>query len=142
MRIAASIEYDGQFFCGWQRQNDVPNIQILVEQALSSISQSKITISRKPRCRLLLRAVAVEKLFTFKRHHRAQLAKHLMRTLPVARRVFEIGMQSPFIAELGHKKTRISSGKATWRIFNWRYHVGQKHLSTILKHSFNSIVCY
>ena len=45
MRIAASIEYDGQSFCGWQRQNDVPNIQILIEQALSSISQSKITIS-------------------------------------------------------------------------------------------------
>lgn len=45
MRIAASIEYDGQSFCGWQKQNDVPNIQILIEQALSSISQSKITIS-------------------------------------------------------------------------------------------------
>jgi len=45
MRIAASIEYDGQLFCGWQRQTDVPNIQILIESALSSIAQSKITVS-------------------------------------------------------------------------------------------------
>ena len=45
MRIAASVEYDGQSFCGWQRQTDVPNIQILIEVALSSIAQSKITIT-------------------------------------------------------------------------------------------------
>ena len=45
MRIVASIEYDGQSFCGWQRQPDVPNIQSLIERALSSITQSKITIS-------------------------------------------------------------------------------------------------
>jgi len=44
MRIAASIEYDGQSFCGWQRQPDAPNVQSLIELALSSITQSKITI--------------------------------------------------------------------------------------------------
>jgi len=45
MRIAASIEYDGQSFCGWQRQPDVRNVQSLIELALSSITQSKILIS-------------------------------------------------------------------------------------------------
>ena len=45
MRIAASIEYDGQSFCGWQRQPDAPNVQSLIEHALSSITQSKITTS-------------------------------------------------------------------------------------------------
>lgn len=45
MRIVASIEYDGQSFCGWQRQPDVRNVQSLIELALSSITQTKITIS-------------------------------------------------------------------------------------------------
>ena len=45
MRIVASIGYDGQSFHGWQRQPDVPNVQSLIELALSSIAQSKITIS-------------------------------------------------------------------------------------------------
>ncbi|MDC0422751.1 tRNA pseudouridine(38-40) synthase TruA [Methylophilaceae bacterium] len=44
MRIAASIEYDGHSFFGWQRQPEVKNVQSLIENALSSITQSKITI--------------------------------------------------------------------------------------------------
>ncbi|HCK04347.1 MAG TPA: tRNA pseudouridine(38-40) synthase TruA [Methylophilaceae bacterium] len=45
MRIAASLEYDGQFFCGWQKQPDVPTIQGAIELALSDIAQSEITTS-------------------------------------------------------------------------------------------------
>ena len=45
MRIAASVEYDGHFYCGWQKQTDVKTIQAAIETALSDISQSNISIS-------------------------------------------------------------------------------------------------
>jgi len=43
-RIALAIEYDGGGFCGWQRQPHCHSVQAEVEQALSKIAQTPITI--------------------------------------------------------------------------------------------------
>jgi len=44
MRYALGIEYDGQHYFGWQRQNDVASVQQQVEQALSIIANEPITV--------------------------------------------------------------------------------------------------
>ena len=36
-RYALKIEYHGQGFYGWQRQNDLPTVQTAVEQALAQL---------------------------------------------------------------------------------------------------------
>jgi len=36
-RYALKIEYDGQPFCGWQKQRDLPSVQACVEAALSKL---------------------------------------------------------------------------------------------------------
>lgn len=43
-RIALAVEYDGEGFCGWQRQPHCHSVQAEVEQALSKIAQTPITI--------------------------------------------------------------------------------------------------
>ena len=43
-RIALAIEYDGEGFCGWQRQPHCHSVQAEVEQALSEIAQAPITV--------------------------------------------------------------------------------------------------
>lgn len=43
-RIALAVEYDGQGFCGWQRQPHCHSVQAEVEQALSKIAQQAITV--------------------------------------------------------------------------------------------------
>jgi len=44
MRIALAVEYNGQPFCGWQRQPHCHSVQAEVEQALSLIAQEPITV--------------------------------------------------------------------------------------------------
>ena len=44
MRFAASVEYEGTNFSGWQRQSSVNSIQMELENSLSQIIQRKITI--------------------------------------------------------------------------------------------------
>lgn len=44
MRYAASVEYKGTNFCGWQRQSSVTSIQEEIENSLSQIFQSDIKI--------------------------------------------------------------------------------------------------
>ena len=36
-RYALKIEYNGQGFYGWQRQNDLPTVQTALEQALAQL---------------------------------------------------------------------------------------------------------
>ena len=36
-RYALKIEYHGQGFYGWQRQNDLPTVQTALEQALAQL---------------------------------------------------------------------------------------------------------
>lgn len=36
------VEYDGSAFHGWQRQSDVPNLQVTLETALSKVAQEPI----------------------------------------------------------------------------------------------------
>ena len=43
-RIALAVEYDGQGFCGWQRQPHCHSVQAEVEQALSKIAQHEVTV--------------------------------------------------------------------------------------------------
>ncbi len=43
-RIALAVEYDGQGFCGWQRQPHCHSVQAEVEQALGKISQQAVTV--------------------------------------------------------------------------------------------------
>ncbi|MFT6874820.1 MAG: tRNA pseudouridine38-40 synthase [Granulosicoccus sp.] len=43
-RIALAVEYDGQGFCGWQRQPHCHSVQAEVEQALSKIAQHAVTV--------------------------------------------------------------------------------------------------
>ena len=43
-RIALAVEYDGQGFCGWQRQPHCHSVQAEVEAALSQISQQEVTV--------------------------------------------------------------------------------------------------
>ena len=44
MRFAASVEYEGTNFCGWQRQSEVNSIQKEIENSLSQIIQTNIKI--------------------------------------------------------------------------------------------------
>jgi len=44
MRFAASVEYDGTNFCGWQRQKSVISVQETIENSLSQILQNDIKI--------------------------------------------------------------------------------------------------
>lgn len=44
MRVALGIEYDGSAYFGWQRQRDVPSVQEHLENALSRIASSPITV--------------------------------------------------------------------------------------------------
>jgi len=43
-KIALAVEYDGQGFCGWQRQPHCLSVQEEVEQALSKIAQHAVTV--------------------------------------------------------------------------------------------------
>jgi len=43
-RIALAVEYDGQGFCGWQRQPHCHSVQAEVEQALGQIAQHPVTV--------------------------------------------------------------------------------------------------
>ena len=43
-RIALAVEYDGQGFCGWQRQPHCHSVQAEVEAALGQISQQEVTV--------------------------------------------------------------------------------------------------
>ena len=44
MRYAASVEYEGTNFCGWQRQSSVRSIQEEIENSISEITQTNIRI--------------------------------------------------------------------------------------------------
>lgn len=44
MRWKLTIEYDGGFFCGWQRQSQVASVQQSIEKALYAFCQQDITI--------------------------------------------------------------------------------------------------
>ena len=43
-RIALAVEYDGEGFCGWQRQPHCHSVQAELESALSKISQAPVTV--------------------------------------------------------------------------------------------------
>ena len=43
-RIALVVEYDGSGFCGWQRQLDQPSIQAALENAISQITETNVSI--------------------------------------------------------------------------------------------------
>ena len=38
------LEYDGTHYAGWQRQPNAPTVQETVEQALSAIAQTRLTV--------------------------------------------------------------------------------------------------
>lgn len=44
MRFAASVEYDGSLFCGWQSQLGVATVQDAVEQALSKVADHPVKV--------------------------------------------------------------------------------------------------
>ena len=44
MRYAASVEYEGTNFFGWQRQSSVKSIQEEIEISISQITQTNISI--------------------------------------------------------------------------------------------------
>ena len=44
MRYALGIEYDGAEFCGWQRQNHAPSVQLSVEKALAVVANHPVTV--------------------------------------------------------------------------------------------------
>ncbi|MDP6122952.1 MAG: tRNA pseudouridine(38-40) synthase TruA [Arenicellales bacterium] len=44
LRFAASIEYDGSLFCGWQSQQGVPTVQDAVESALTSVADQPVKV--------------------------------------------------------------------------------------------------
>lgn len=43
-RIALAVEYDGEGFCGWQRQPHCHSVQAELEHSLSKIAQQAITV--------------------------------------------------------------------------------------------------
>ncbi len=43
-KIALAVEYDGEGFCGWQRQPHCHSVQAELENALSKIAQQPITV--------------------------------------------------------------------------------------------------
>lgn len=44
MRIAAGVEYDGSAFCGWQYQDNSPNVQAMVEKALGKVANHPVRV--------------------------------------------------------------------------------------------------
>ncbi len=44
-RVALGIEYDGVGFSGWQRQAHAPSVQAALEQAISEVAQTPITVT-------------------------------------------------------------------------------------------------
>ena len=44
MRYAIGIEYDGSGFCGWQRQDHSPSVQLSVEQALDKVANHPVRV--------------------------------------------------------------------------------------------------
>lgn len=44
MRVALAVEYDGQAYCGWQRQPHSVSVQAALESALSEIANEPITV--------------------------------------------------------------------------------------------------
>lgn len=44
-RIALAVEYDGEGFCGWQRQPHCHSVQAELESALSTIAQHPVTVN-------------------------------------------------------------------------------------------------
>ena len=40
MKIALGVEYQGRRYLGWQRQNDAPTVQEILETALAEIAGS------------------------------------------------------------------------------------------------------
>ncbi len=44
-RIALAVEYDGEGFCGWQRQPHCHSVQAELENALSTIAQHPVTVN-------------------------------------------------------------------------------------------------
>lgn len=43
MRYFAELRYNGESYCGWQRQNDAPTVQQTIEKALSTLLREDIT---------------------------------------------------------------------------------------------------
>jgi tRNA pseudouridine38-40 synthase len=43
-RYKLTIEYDGSGFVGWQRQNNGPSVQSMVEEALAHLYQADVTL--------------------------------------------------------------------------------------------------
>jgi len=43
-RIALGIEYDGSHYHGWQRQEQLPTVQLAIEKALSFVANTPITV--------------------------------------------------------------------------------------------------
>ena len=58
MRVALAVEYDGQAYCGWQRQPHSVSVQAAVEAALSSIANEPITVHCSGRTDTGVHAVA------------------------------------------------------------------------------------
>ena len=50
MRLAATLEYDGTEFSGFQRQNNAETIQEHIESSLKKITNENITINREIIC--------------------------------------------------------------------------------------------
>lgn len=44
MRVALGIEYNGSNFCGWQRQKNAESVQQHVEQCISQVANTPITV--------------------------------------------------------------------------------------------------
>lgn len=44
MKVALGIEYAGENYCGWQKQNHSPSIQEPLEQALSTVAAEPISV--------------------------------------------------------------------------------------------------
>lgn len=44
MRYALGVEYDGERYCGWQRQNNVISVQETLEKALSKVADEPIQV--------------------------------------------------------------------------------------------------
>lgn len=44
MRIALGIEYNGSFYCGWQRQKNAESVQQYVEEAISKVADSPVVV--------------------------------------------------------------------------------------------------
>lgn len=45
MRIALGVEYDGQQYYGWQRQQAVPSVQACLEKAISQVAAEPVAVT-------------------------------------------------------------------------------------------------